>query len=150
MREHAQTRPNACALRDHHTRLTWRDVFEQVETIAQDMHECGLRRGDRVAVWLPNRVDAVLVFLACSRNGYVCCPSLHQNYTVAEITKLLRRVRCKALFAQPGYGADSNRNSIFEAVKDIPTMRRVYALTPQGQEGNGTPLPEGTHPLPDR
>src|SRR5690606_12090404 len=90
MREHAQTRPNACALRDHHTRLTWRDVFEQVETIAQDMHECGLRRGDRVAVWLPNRVEAVLVFLACSRNGYVCCPSLHQNYTVAEITKLLR------------------------------------------------------------
>lgn len=150
MRDHARTRPNACALRDHHRRLTWREVYESVEVIAQDMHDSGLRQGDRVAVWLPNRVEAVLVFLACSRNGYVCCPSLHQNYTVAEIAKLLARVRCKVLFAQPGYGADSHRNSIFEAAKQIPTIRRVYALPPQGTEGDGTPLPDGAHALPDR
>lgn len=150
MREHANTRPNACALRDHLRRLTWREVYESVEAIAQDMHESGLKRGDRVAIWLPNRVEAVLIFLACSRNGYVCCPSLHQNYTVAEIAKLLARVRCKAIFGQPGYGADSNRNSIFDAVKQIPTMRRVYALPPQGCEGDDKPLPAGSHPMPDR
>ena len=47
----------------------------------------GLKRGQRVSVWLPNRVEAVVVFLACSRNGYVCNPSLHQNYTVGEIVR---------------------------------------------------------------
>lgn len=150
MREHAGTRPNACALRDPYRRLTWREVYEHVESIAQDMYESGLRQGDRVAVWLPNRVESVLIFLACSRNGYVCCPSLHQNYTVAEIVKLLARVRCKAIFAQPGYGADSDRHSIFEAISQVPTMQRVYALQPQGLENGHQPLPAGTHPMPDR
>ena len=48
------------------------------------------------------------MFLACSRQGYVCNPSLHQNYTVAEIVALLARTRAAALFAQPGYGADAS------------------------------------------
>ncbi len=51
-----------------------------VDAVAADLHAAGLKRGERVAVWLPNRVEAVAVFLACSRQGYVCNPSLHQNY----------------------------------------------------------------------
>ena len=66
-----------------------------------------MKRGQRVSVWLPNRVEAVVVLLACSRNGYVCNPSLHQNYTVGEIVQLMERIQSAALFAQPGYGADA-------------------------------------------
>ena len=69
----------------------------------------GLKRGQRVSVWLPNRVEAVVVLLACSRNGYVCNPSLHQNYTVREVVQLMERIQTAALFAQPGYGADARR-----------------------------------------
>jgi len=77
-------------------------------------------------VWLPNRVEAVAVLLASSRQGYVCNPSLHQNYTVAEIALLLARTRAAALFAQPGYGADARTADIFSAVTDLPSLRRVY------------------------
>ena len=66
-----------------------------------------MKRGQRVSVWLPNRVEAVVVLLACSRNGYVCNPSLHQNYTVGEVVQLMERIQSAALFAQPGYGADA-------------------------------------------
>jgi len=142
-REHARIRPNACALRDPYRRLTWREVLASVDTIAEHLYQGGLRRGDRVAIWLPNRIEAVLIFLACSRNGYVCCPSLHQNYTNADIVKLLSRIRCKALFAQPGYGADSDRYSIFSESAGIATLRQLYALTPQGVEA-------GSHTLPER
>ena len=60
------------------------------------------------------------MFLACSRQGYVCNPSLHQNYTVAEIVELLTRIRAAALFAQPGYGADARTADIFAAVAELP------------------------------
>ena len=36
-----------------------------------------------------------MVLLACSRMGYVCNPSLHQNYTVAEVLQLLERIAPK-------------------------------------------------------
>ncbi len=148
-RENARVRPNVCALRDPHRRLTWREVLASVDAIAHALYSQGLRQGDRVAIWLPNRIEAVLIFLACSRNGYVCCPSLHQNYTNAEIVKLLTRIRCKALFAQTGYGADSDQYSIFEEGKGIATLKQLYALLPQGDEQSEGAMPDGALPFPD-
>src|SRR5713226_2068092 len=117
--DHAARRPDDFALRDGTRRLTWRALLALVDTVAADLDAAGLRRGERVAVWLPNRVEAVAVLLACSRQGYVCNPSLHQNYTVAEIVELpgLRKVYalsaslegCGAANAAPFPDANSTR-----------------------------------------
>jgi acyl-CoA synthetase len=125
---HAARRPDDFALRDGTRRLTWAELKAIVDAVAADLDAAGLKRGERVAVWLPNRVEAVTVLLACSRQGYVCNPSLHRNYTVAEIIELLTRTRAAALFAQPGYGADAHRADIFAAAAALPSLRRVYSL----------------------
>ncbi len=148
LRDHAARRPDDFALRDGTRRLTWRALLALVDAVAADLDDAGLKRGERVAVWLPNRVEAVAVLLACSRQGYVCNPSLHQNYTVAEIVALLARTRAAALFAQPGYGADARTADIFDTVTNLPNLRRIYTLgdgpasaTPFPREGGALPLP---------
>lgn len=136
------------ALRDSARRLTWHALVAWVDAVAANLHDCGLRRGDRVSVWLPNRVETVVVLLACSRNGYVCNPSLHQNYTVAEVVTLLSRIDCRVLFAQPGWGADAGTADIFARAAELSHIKRVYALpalrTPD------TEMPPGTHLMPVR
>jgi acyl-CoA synthetase len=134
LRDHAEARPDSWALRDGSVRLTWRDLASWVEAVAEDLHHAGVKRGQRVSIWLPNRVEAVVIFLACSRNGYVCNPSLHQNYTVGEIADLLRSIDAAALFAQTGYGADATQADIFAAACALPSMKRVYRLDPRGAE----------------
>ena len=148
LRDHAQRRPDDFAVRDGTRRLTWRALLALTDAVAADLDAAGVKKGERVAVWLPNRVEAVAVLLAASRQGYVCNPSLHQNYTVAEIVLLLARTRAAALFAQPGHGADARTADIFEAVADLPSLRRVYTLgdgpataAPFPREGGGRPLP---------
>ncbi len=140
---HAAQQPDRFALRDGYRRLTWRQLLAWVDSVADDLDEGGVRRGQRVCVWLPNRVEAVVVFLACSRNGYICNPSLHQSYTVAEIAGLLERVQCAALFAQTGYGADADRADVFTLARNLPSMRRVYRLEPYGGRWCGA-----DHPFP--
>ena len=125
---HAHVRPNAPALRDSRHRLTWAQLVRWVDALAADLHAAGVRKGQRVSVWLPNRVEAVIVFLACSRNGYVCNPSLHQNYTVGEIVTLMERIQSAALFAQAGYAADATKVDVFEAVKPLAGLKRVYRM----------------------
>lgn len=147
-RRHARERPTSCALRDADLRLTWREVIEWTDSVAEALHRKGLRPGDRVAVWLPNVVQATIVFLACSRNGYVCCPSLHQNYTVDEIGALLERIQCRALFCMPGYGADSDRNSIFTRTPAIATLTATFALN-NPLLANAS-VPAGVESFPDR
>jgi len=148
--QHAARRPEAFALRDGGRRLSWAQVLRLAEAIAADLDAGGLKRGERVAVWLPSSVEAVAVQLACSRQGYVCNPSLHRNYTVAEIVELLGRTRAAALFAQKGYGADSNTADIFTAVAELPTLRRVYARGNAGPAAKAAafPDPDSARPLP--
>ena len=126
---HATERGNRFACRDANTRLTWSQMLAWVDSVSNALHQAGLCEGDRVSVWLPSRVESIVVFLACSRNGYVCNPSLHQNYTVAEIETLLSRIDCRALIAQMNYGADSDQFDIFERALSLPTMRAVFALS---------------------
>src|SRR5437868_4126482 len=146
--QHAARRPDAFALRDSRRRLTWAELQTIIDAVAADLDRAGLKRGERVAVWLPNRVEAVAVLLACSRQGYVCNPSLHRNYTVAEIVELLTRTRAAALFAQPGYGADAHRADIFAAVSELPNLRRVYTLGDGPANATPFPPPGSSRPLP--
>jgi acyl-CoA synthetase len=119
LQKHAGDRPAALALRDSRRRISWKELLAWVDATAETLHRAGLRRGDRVGVWLPSRCESVVAFLACARNGYVCSPSLHQNYTVGEIAQLLERMRAKALFYQDGYGADSKKNRVSDFARKI-------------------------------
>lgn len=130
LRASAARTPDRFALRDTNARLTFRGALEWVDAVAQDLHDAGLRPGDRVSVWLPSRVETALVFFACSRMGYACNTSLHRDYTAKEIVALLERAGSAAFFAEPGYGADADRNDIFTMLGGLPRLKKVYRLDP--------------------
>ena len=131
--DHAAERRGAFALRDGSRRITWAQLRPWVDAVAADLHAAGLRRGQRVSAWLPSRAEAVVVFLACSRNGYVYNP-LHRNHTVREVLALAERIGSAALFVEPGYGSGGESAEILEAARALPAMRRVYAVDPAGGE----------------
>ncbi len=133
----AERTPDRFALRDTNWRLTYRAALEWIDAIAWDLHNCGLRAGDRVSVWLPSRLETALVFLACSRMGYACNTSLHRDYTCSDIVALLQRAGSSAFFAQPGYGADAGTNDIFAMLGGLPKLRKVYRLDPLKEEPSG-------------
>lgn len=126
---HAMQTPLRFALRDQHRRVNYRDLLAAADRLAADLEARDLRPGQRVAVWLPSRIETAVALLACSRNGYLCCPSLHRDHTTNEILGLIERTRAQALIAQPGYGADADRNDIFVSDK-ISGLRAVYSLAP--------------------
>ena len=125
---HARANTDAFAVRDRHRRLTYAELVAAADHLAGHLAGHGLRPGDRVAAWLPSRVEAAIVLLACSRNSYVCCPSLHRDHRVAEIVALIDRVRAAALIAMPGYGADADRGDVFAEVAGRDSLRFQWPL----------------------
>jgi acyl-CoA synthetase (AMP-forming)/AMP-acid ligase II len=126
--DRARRTPDAPALRDAHRRIGYGELVAAADRLADTLRAAGLRRGQRVAVWLPSRLETAVALLACSRDGLVCCPSLHRDHTVAEVAELLQRMRAAALIAQPGHGADADRRDIFITAEAIPSLRRVFRL----------------------
>ena len=130
LRASAARAPDRIAMRDSNSRLTFRAALQWVDAVAADLHRAGLRAGDRVSIWLPSRVETALVFLACSRMGYVCNTSLHRDYTCKEIVALLERAGSAAFFAQAGYGADAATSDIFSMLGGLPRLRKIYRVEP--------------------
>ena len=57
----------------------WPELRRQVGSLAQAMRDAGVRRGDRVAAWLPNTPHAIVAFLATATLGAVwsvCSPDM--------------------------------------------------------------------------
>ena len=150
VQDHAEQAPDRFAVRDRYRRLTYRQLVSAAEHLAIDLSGNGVEPGQQVAVWLPNRLETVVVLLACSRNRYVCCPSLHRNHTVAEIMQVLDRFHAAALISEKGYGTGAVR---FDIDAELARLRRApvhYALQPFRPEHAGDPLFGGClKPWPD-
>lgn len=151
MRRHAETRPEAWAMRDGARRVTWRELLEWTDALAADLHGAGIVQGQRVSLWTSNRIESVIGLLASARNGYICNPSLHLNYTGEEIVALLQRIRAASLIAENGYGAASP--AVLDEITALPAMKRVHRL-PKGRTsgaafpkpGDGVPPPADANP----
>ena len=127
---HARTTPQARAVRDRHRRLSYAELVAAADRLAAHLAGQGIHRGHRVAVWLPSRVETAIALLACSRNGYVCCPSLHRDQSVGEIVALVDRMRAAALIAQRGYGADADRHDVFAELANRDFLRCAWRIGP--------------------
>ena len=92
-----------------------------------------------MAIWLPSRLETAVGLVACSRNGYVCCPSLHRDHTTHEVLRLLERINASALIWQRGYGADAPRFDLLSEGQGIESLRHVYVL-PALAEDSTEPL----------
>src|SRR5258708_39186118 len=91
-----------------------------------------------------NRVEAIVAFLACAREGFACNPSLHRTFTSAEIAMLLERLSAKALVTEPHWGADWQTANLDATLARIESLRMVY--TP---ETFPRPSPNMTPPCED-
>ena len=141
MARHAVERSAAPALQDGRRTLTWGELKGWVDGVAADLHAHGLVGGDRVSIWMSNRAEAVVMFLACSRLGLACNPSLHRTYTCGEIGTLLQRLSARALLTEDGWGADRSRVDLQAVLGGIETIKAIY--TPQT-----LPAPAANHTEP--
>lgn len=145
--KHAKERPDAKALRDGRTILDWRGLKARVDAMADSLHEAGIYAGDRISIWMGNRVEAVITFLACSREGIACNPSLHRSYTCAEIIDLLKELQSRAIVTEDGWGADRNAQDFAAMVGELPFVKTMY--TPENFPKHITSSGRLPHENPD-
>jgi acyl-CoA synthetase len=144
---HTKETPHAPALRDGAARLEWVALKARVDALADDLNDRGIGAGDCVALWMSNRVEAVIAFLACSRVGAACNPSLHHSYTCQEVIDLLREMNAVAIVTERGWGADAKLHDVDAMLSTVPTLRKIYR--PENFPLHITALDDVIHDNPD-
>jgi long-chain acyl-CoA synthetase len=132
--------PAAAALQDLDHSLSWAELDRQVEQLARAYQRLGLRRGDRLASLIPNRVELVVHYLAGLRSGLVLTP-LNYRYVPPEIDHALRVSGAAALVFHGERLADVQASAVAgqlplgcHRIDDPSGFEPLLAAAPTGRE----------------
>jgi len=143
---HARSRPDALALRLGEKTRTYRALDDRARRLAHVLHGLGVRRGDRVAVMLPNSLEYFEAVHACGRLGAVVVP-VNTHFKADEAGWVVRDSGATAVVV-----ADDLQPAL-EAVASVPRVvvgrdyEDVLAAAPEDGEvepddviGDGWPI----------
>ena len=77
-------------------RLSWYDLQRKADELAVGLLALGLRRGNRVGIWAPNRHEWLVTQFATARIGLVLV-NINPAYRTTELEYALNKVGCRAL-----------------------------------------------------
>jgi fatty-acyl-CoA synthase len=128
-------------------RYTYAELGEAVDRLARAVSARGLRPGDRLGIWSPNRAEWVLVQYATAKAGIVLV-NVNPSYRTSELEYALRQSGCRALIAAPAFKSSDYAAMIEEVRPDLPDLESVILFdTPEWEalaaaDGDGAALPE--------
>lgn len=111
--------------------IGWHDLRRRSFSLACELERLGIRSGDRIAAYLPNRAEAVIAFLACASLGAiwtVCAPDMG----IPAILDRFRQVEPRVIFASDGVRYAGKTIDLAEKVRTIcsglPTLEYVVRI----------------------
>lgn len=130
----AARHPTKLAIVSGEQRLTWAEVRERSELAARALLASGLRPGDHIALWLPNRPEWLLLWLGAMRIGVTAIP-VNTKYKSAEAEYVLRKSDARIVFMERQF-------------LGIDYLEMLHEICSERVDGIGcTPLPELRYPV---
>lgn len=111
--------------------LTWREFDEYIEDLATVLFIHGIRRGDTVAVLLPNSVALSAVYFALWRLGAIATP-MPASYRRHELSGIVAATEAAAIVTT---GRLADRELAREALEVAESRAIVFAFGPEIPDG---------------
>jgi fatty-acyl-CoA synthase len=121
--------PNGEALvvRHQHYRATYAELWDQTTLAARGLLAHGVRKGDRVGIWSPNRAEWVVIQYATARIGAILV-NINPAYKTAELSYALQQSGTSVLLLARAFRT-ANYVEMLEAVRDVcPDLRESIVL----------------------
>jgi long-chain acyl-CoA synthetase len=99
--------------------VTYREMDENANKVANALSDLGIKKGDRVAMMLPNIPEFVYTFFGIQKLGAVAVP-FNTMYKGREITHILNDSKARAIVALSNFA-----NLINEVREDAPALEHV-------------------------
>ena len=111
--------------------ITWKDLHEKVCKFSSYLKNLDLKKGDRVAAYVPNKIESIISFLACAKNGIIwssCSP----DFGVQGVVDRFKQIEPKVLITSDHYFYNGKKINILEKtdniLKKIPSIKKTIVF----------------------
>tara|TARA_B100000767_G_scaffold209967_1_gene196961 strand:+ start:225 stop:2147 length:1923 start_codon:yes stop_codon:yes gene_type:complete len=111
--------------------ITWKDLYEKVCKFSAYLKTLDLQKGDRVAAYVPNKIESIISFLACAKNGIIwssCSP----DFGIQGVVDRFKQIEPKVLITSDHYFYNGKKINILENIDDIlikiPSIKKTLVF----------------------
>ena len=111
--------------------ITWKDLHEKVCKFSSYLKNLDLKKGDRVAAYVPNKIESIISFLACAKNGIIwssCSP----DFGIQGVVDRFKQIEPKVLITSDHYFYNGKKINILEKIdnilKKIPSIKKTIVF----------------------
>ena len=111
--------------------ISWDQLFNKVCKFSNYLKSIGLKKGDRVAAYVPNKIESIISFLACAKNGIIwssCSP----DFGTQGVVDRFKQIEPSILITSDHYFYNGKKINILEKIKDIlnqiPSIKKTLVF----------------------
>jgi fatty-acyl-CoA synthase len=108
-------------------RATYRELVEQSEIVARGLMARGVKKGDRVGIWSPNRYEWVVVQYATAAIGAILV-NINPAYRASELEYALNQSGISFMILAAGFRQADYRAMLAEVKGKCPDLREALVL----------------------
>ncbi len=108
--------------------ITWNELYEKVCKLSSYLKTLNLEKGDRVAGYVPNKIESIISFLACAKNGLIwssCSP----DFGIQGVVDRFKQIKPKVLISCDFYFYNGKKiiilDKLNEIIKKIPSINKI-------------------------
>jgi acetoacetyl-CoA synthetase len=112
--------------------ITYAELFEQVRNVAAGFRKLGLKKGDRVAAFMPNIPETIIAMLAATSIGAIWS-STSPDFGIRGVLDRFTQIEPKIIIAADGY---FYKGEVFDSqeklkgiMKDLPMVEHVVMVS---------------------
>ncbi|MFO1109320.1 MAG: AMP-binding protein [Bradyrhizobium sp.] len=98
--------------------MSWYDLRKRADDVAAGLLALGVKRGDRVGIWSPNRAEWLYVQFGTARIGAILV-NINPAYQALELEHALNKVQCKVLIMARGHKSSDYLGILHTLVPEI-------------------------------
>jgi len=120
-------------------KLTYGELFDKVKQFANGLLKIGVKRGDRVAIYLPMVPELAIAMLACARIGAIHSIIFAGFSATALADRIIDAESNVVITSDGGYRGTKTiplKAIVDDALKSCPTIKNTIVLKRTGEEIN--------------
>ena len=111
--------------------ISWEQLYIKVCKFSNYLKSMGLKKGDRVAAYVPNKIEPIISFLACAKNGIIwssCSP----DFGTQGVVDRFKQIEPSILITSDHYFYNGKKINILEKIEDIlkkiPSIKKTLVF----------------------
>jgi len=112
--------------------ISWDQLYNKVCKFSHYLKSIGLKKGDRVAAYVPNKIESIISFLACAKNGIIwssCSP----DFGTQGVVDRFKQIAPSILITSDYYFYNGKKINILKKIKDIlkqiPSIKKTLVFS---------------------